>query len=210
MDDPYNDYRAQRRYYRQMRRYNRYRNPLGGLAGGLFILALFFAFLLHGAFGGAGFLVLLFIGLAFASLFGSISSMNRQGIYGGLHGFVWMLGLALCFWVGFWPWILLPVAISAILGSLFNPIMAGLGGAAFLAGSQMQQPGSQQQPYQQQYPPQGQPYQQGYQGAPPQQQENYQEGGQQHAYTPEPKQQYEQPQAQYPEQQQELPPMEQQ
>ena len=201
MDDPYNDYRAQRRYYRQMRRYNRYRNPLGGLAGGFFILALFFAFLLHGAFGGAGFLVLLFAGLAFASLFGSISSMNRQGIYGGLHGFVWMLGLALCFWVGFWPWILLPVAISAILGSLFNPIMAGLGGAAFLAGSQMQQqPGYQQQPYQQQEQPGPQTYQQGYQGAPPQPQAGYQE----------PKQQYEQPQVQYPEQQQELPPMEQQ
>lgn len=213
MDDPYNSYRAQRRYYRQMGRYNRYRNPMGGLAGGFFILALFLAFLFSGSFGGAGFLVLLFAGLAFASLFGSLSSMNRQGIYGGLHGFVWMLGLALCFWIGFWPWILLPIAISAILGSLFNPIMMGLAGAGFLAASQMQQqqqPGYQQQPYQQQYPPQGQSYQQGYQGMPPQSQASYQEGGQQYTYTQEPKQQYEQPQVQYPEQQQELPPMEQQ
>jgi hypothetical protein len=207
MYDPYTDRsarRAQRRYYRAQRRY--YRNSLGGLGGGLLILALFFAFLFGNVFGGAGFLVWLFIGLAFVILFGSLSSMNHQGIYGGMHGFVWMLGLALCFWIGFWPWILLPIAISAILGSLIVPITAGLAGMGFLVASQAQQQPYQTPAYQPPPPQQGQPgyesYQQGYQGDPvPSQPPSQDQPGQ------EPKQQYEQPQVENPEQ--ELPPMEQ-
>lgn len=213
MSDPYDRQarRAQRRYYRSMRRYNRYSNPLGGLAGGLFLLALIFAFAFGHIFGGSGFLVWLFIGLAFASLLGSASSMNPHSTYGGLYGFIWMLGLALCFWIGFWPWILLPVAISAILGSLARPIMGGLANVGFQCNPQMQQ----QPPYQQPYPPQEQPpqqeqgyepYQQGYQPAQPQQ--TYQEGGQQYQPYQVPRQEYEQLQVQYPDQ--ELPPMQQQ
>lgn len=167
MYDPYEDRRArraQRRYYRAQRGY--YRNSLGGLASGLFLLALFLGFAFGSTFGGAGFLVWLFIGLALASLFGSLGSMNRQGIYGGLHGFIWMLGLALCFWIGFWPWILLPVVVSAILGSLFIPITMGLAGMGFLAASQAQQQPYQPTTYQQPNPGQEQPgyelYQQGY------------------------------------------------
>jgi ABC-type multidrug transport system permease subunit len=197
-------WRAQRRYER---RYYRYSNPLRGLAGGIFIIALIIGFSLNNAWHGTGFLVMLFIGLACCSFFGSISSLNPRAIYGGIQGAVWMLGLALCFIIGFWPWILLPVAVTMILGALISPITAGLAGWSFLAASQGQQP---QQPYQQPVyqPPQGQPdpqsYQQGYQGAP---QPIYQEGGQ---HYPLPKQEYEQPQTHYPEQQQELPPMEQQ
>lgn len=147
MYDPSNSDRAQRRYYREMRRYHRYRNPMRGLAGGIFILFLIFAFATHG-----NFLVLLFIGLAFFSLIGSISTLNPRGIYGGFQGFIWMLGLALCFAIGFWPWILLPVAVTMILGAFFNPIVAGLAGSGFLAASQMQS-----QPAQQYAPPQEQP-----------------------------------------------------
>ncbi|HLI70561.1 MAG TPA: hypothetical protein VKV19_12455 [Ktedonobacteraceae bacterium] len=192
MYDPFEDRRTQR----TQRRY--YRNSLSGLSGGVFMLALLFAFLFGHVFGGAGFLVWLFIGLAFAALFGSLSSMSREGIYGGLHGFVWMLGLALCFWIGFWPWILLPMAISAMLGSLFVPITAALAGMGFLAASQ-----ARQQPYRPQGQPDYEPYQQGYQGElarplhPTLQEQSSQD----------PKQQYEQPQVEYPEQ--ELPPMEQ-
>jgi hypothetical protein len=197
--------RAQRRY---ARRYYRYSNPLRGLAGGLFLIALIIGFAISDSWSGTGFLVLLFVGLAFASLFGSFSTLNPRGIYGGIHGFIWMLGLALCFAIGFWPWILLPVAVTMILGALFNPITMGLAGMGFLAATQMQQP--QPQSYQQPYASQEQPgYQQGYQGTPAQPQQTYQEGGQQYSYDPQPKQEYEQPQAQHPEQQ-ELPPMEQQ
>lgn len=201
MYDPYQDRqqrRAQRRYDREVRRSHRYQNPMRGLAGGLFLLALIVGFALNNVWGGIGFLPLFFVGLAFLSLFGSISTMNRNGIYGGINGFVWMLGLALCFVIGFWPWILLPVAVSMILGALFRPIMAGLAGTSFLAG--MQQPNYQQSAPQQEQPDY-QAYQQGYQGASAQPHEAYQE-------TPP---QYEQSQVQYPEQrQQELPPMEQQ
>lgn len=203
MYDPYQDRqqrRAQRRYARAERRYYRYQNPMRGLAGGLFLLALIAAFAFNNIWGSIGFLPLLFVGLAFLSLFGTISTTNRTSIYGGLHGFVWMLGLALCFVIGFWPWILLPVAVTMILGSMFKPIMNGLSNASFLGATQMQ-PDQQSYPQQEQPPQEGyHAYQQGYQGAPAQPHEAYQE------HTS----QYEQPQVQYPEQyQQELPPMEQ-
>ena len=210
MYDPYNSRearRAQRRYYRDQRRFYRYSNPMRGLAGGIVILALIIAFSVNGTWNGA-FLPILFVGLAFCALFGSISSGNRQGIYGGFMGFIWLLGLALCFVIGFWPWILLPVAISIILGSLFNPIMAGLNSFAGPAQWQQAPPPPYQQPYQSQEQPGGYtPYQQGYPAAPPQ--ATYQEGEQEHSYDNQPKQQYEQPQVQYPEQEQELPPMQQ-
>ncbi|HEU5377062.1 MAG TPA: hypothetical protein VFV38_16650 [Ktedonobacteraceae bacterium] len=190
MGDYYNSTRRQRRHHYL------YRNSLNGLAGGIFILALFFGFLLGGSFGKAGFLVLLFAGLALASLFGSLSSMNRRGIYGGFHGFIWFLGLALCFWIGFWPWILLPIAVSAILGSLFNPIVNSMVGFGSVSQGPQQFP--QQQPYPQEYPPQEQPdYERGYQGS--QQRSS--------SASQEPKQQHEQPLVSYPEQ--ELPPMQQ-
>lgn len=198
MYDPYEARRArraQRRYYRSMRR--GYRSSAGGLAGGLFIIALIIGFSLNDLWAGHGFLVLLFVGLGLAAFFGSASSGNAHGIYGGIQGAIWMFGLALCFIIGFWPWILLPVAASMILGALINPITSGIAGAGFMAMPQ-QQP-YQQQPYQQPEQPGYEPYQQGYQAAPAQ---PYQEANQQ------PKDQYEQPQVQYPEQQQELPPME--
>lgn len=204
-NDSRQQWRAQRRYEREMCRNYRYQNPLRGLAGAFVIIALIIAF----AFSHVNFLAILFVGLAFASLFGSISTAQRTGVYGGMHGFIWLLGLALCFTIGFWPWILLPVVVSTLLGSFYRPIMGGLAGNSFLGAAQMQPPNA-QQPYppqeQQPYPPQEQPvyqpYQQGYQGPQVPPQPIYQAG-------PEPKQQFEQPQVQYPEQQQELPPMEQ-
>jgi hypothetical protein len=188
-DDRYN-----RRYYRRM---NRYRNPMRGLAVGIFIIGLAFAFYFSNIFGGHLFLPVLFAGLAFVSLFGAASSGDPRGIYGGLYPFVWLLGLALCFLIGFWPWILLPVGVSIILGALYNPITTGLSGTNYPANQQP--PQQYQQPYQ--------PYQQGYQPPPPAP-APYQEGGQQYQYPPEPKQQYDQPQAEPP-LQQEMPPQQQ-
>jgi hypothetical protein len=74
------------RYYRRQMRH-RYRNPMGGLAVGIFIIGLAFAFYFSNTFGGNLFLPILFAGLAFVSLLGSASSGNPQGIYGGLQGF---------------------------------------------------------------------------------------------------------------------------
>jgi hypothetical protein len=112
-----------------------------------------------------------------------------------------LLGLALCFAIGFWPWILLVAAVSVILGALIRPIIAGLlglgiFGLASMANRQRQQ--QYYQPPQQPYPP----YQQGYQPPAPPQPPTYEEGGRQYSYP----QQYEQPQAQYPE---EMPPQQQ-
>jgi hypothetical protein len=191
----YDDRRA-RRYYRRQ-----YRNPLGGVAAGIFIIGLAFAFAFSSSFGGHLFLPILFLGLAFCSLVGSASSLNPRGIYGGLQSFTWLAGLALCFLVSFWPWILIPVGVSMILGALYTPITTGLVGAGFLAAMQPNQPPPHPPEYQQ---PSQQGYQQGYQ---PQQQApgTYQEGGQQY---PQPKQEYDQSQEQPP-QQQEMPPQQQ-
>lgn len=72
-DDRYN-----RRQMRQMRR--RYRNPMGGLAVGIFIIGLAFAFYFSSIFGGSLFLPIFFAGLAFVSLFGSASSGHPQAL----------------------------------------------------------------------------------------------------------------------------------
>ncbi len=118
---------------------------------------------------------ILFVGLAFASLLGGFSSYHHKTAYSGLHGFVWLLGLALCFAIGFWPWILLPIGFSMILGALAAPVMGGLN-----RGLPPTYPPYQQgQPYQPPY----QSYQQGYQ--PPQQESETSKEGERE-YTPQP------------------------
>lgn len=180
-----------------------YRQPrpfFGGLAGGVFLLCLALAFLVHGSF----FLPLLFVGLACAALFGSLSSGKPQATYGGIMGFIWMLGLAVLFTFNlWWPGIIILLAISAIVGTTFRPMMRGMPtGAPQQPYYQPSQPP--QQPYYQPSQPPQQPYQEGYQ--PQSQPESYQEGEKVYPYPqqqPQPSQEYEQPQAQYP---QELPP----
>ena len=122
-----------------------YRNAIGGVAAGIFIIGLAVAISL-GAISGHWFLPIFFGGLAFASLIGAFSSYDHKAAYGGLQGFVWFLGLALCFVIGFWPWILLPLGFSVILGALAAPIMSGMRSTVF-------------PPANQQYPPPYQPYQ---------------------------------------------------
>jgi hypothetical protein len=195
-------------YDRRYRR--RYRGPLSGLAGGIFLIGLALAFFFQSQFGAGWFLPVLFIGLAFCILIGSIGSLNPRGIYGGLYGFFWMLVLALFFITGSWIWFLVGAGISVILGALMRPLLAGLLGAGIFAATQAgQQP--YQQPYQQgQQPPYQPPYQQGYQPMqPPPAPGTYEEGTQQRQYPPQeaqPKQQYEAPETHYP---QEMPPQEQ-
>lgn len=168
-------------------------NLFRGVAGGVFLIFLALAFMT-----GHFWWPMIFVGLAFAALFGSLSAGNPRATYGGVMGFIWMLGLAACaifnFW---WPGILIVLGVSAIAGALLRPMM----------NSQVKMDAP-QQPYYQPSQPQHQPeqpyyqpsYQEGYK--PPQ--EGYQEGGKVHPYPQQPQtQEYEQPQAQYP---QELPP----
>lgn len=191
------DDRYTRRYNRRM---NRYRNPMRGIATGIFFIFLAFAFYFSNTFNSDLFLPIFFAGLALVCLIGAASSGNPRGIYGGLYPFVWLMGLALCFLIGFWPWILLPIGVSMILGALYNPITTGISNTGFMAN----QPPTQQ--YQQPNEP-DQSYQSGYQGSPPVP-DTYQEGGQYHQYPPQPKQQYDLPEPDAT-QQQELPPQQQ-
>ncbi len=199
--------RSARRYNRRMSRYqrrmNRYQNPMRGIAAGIFIIFLAFAFYFWSNVGSYLFLPILFAGLALFVLIGAASSGNPRGIYGGLYPFVWLMGLALCFLIGFWPWILIPVGVSMIIGALYNPITTGLSNTAFMAN---QPPPQTYQPYQQTNEP-DQSYQAGYQGSQPTQ-ETYQEGGQYYQYPPQPKQQYDMPETAAT-QQEELPPQQQ-
>lgn len=173
------------------------RNFMGGIAGGVFLICLALAFMT-----GHFWLPMIFVGLAFASLFGSLSAGNPRATYGGVMGFIWMIGLAVCaafnFW---WPGILIILGATAIAGTLFRPMMnsevkTDAPQQPYYQPSQPSQQ-AQQQPEQPYYQPS---YQEGYR--PPQ--EGYQEGGKVHPYPEQPHvQEYEQPQAQYP---QELPP----
>jgi energy-coupling factor transporter transmembrane protein EcfT len=169
------------------------RNALRSLSGGIFLIFLALAFMIKGFF-----LPVLFIGLALTVLLGGLGAGKKQAAYGSFLGFIWMLGLAFCFIFGFWPWILLIVGITAILGAMRNTIMESLEGISFLSTMQRPQPPHPQreQPHQQAEPPY-QSYQEGYQEP---LQESYQEGGKQFSYPQQgqPAQQYEQPQAQYP------------
>lgn len=171
----------------------RAQNPLRGMAGGVFLIGLALAFFVA---DGGYFLPLLFVALAFCSLLGSMSTLNRAATYGGMQSFIWLLGLGILFlpWVGFWPWILVLCGISAILGAMAKPIMTSM--PSMRTATPVYQPPQ----------PSYQPYEQGYQAAEP----TSQEGGQQYPSSrpkEEPLAQYEQPQADYP---QELPPLQQQ
>lgn len=186
----------------------RNRNPINGISGGIFLLSLALAFALSHTLGGFLFLPILFIGLAFSSLFRGIFSGNPRAAYGTFYGFFWLMILALFFITGSWIWFLVGAGLSAILGSLAGPIIAALIGMGI--GSNQPQPAPiYQPPYQQSYQPEVPPYEPGqYEGGyqPPQQGSPYQEGG--NVYTPgqvQPQQQrpYEQPATEYP---QELPP----
>src|SRR5579864_7172333 len=110
------DDRDQRRQMRRMRRANRrsYRSAFGGISGGIFLIGLAVAFALSSSFGGHLFLPIFFAGLAFCALLGSVASFNARGLYGGLQGFAWLMGLAFCFLFGFWPWILAVIGVSCI------------------------------------------------------------------------------------------------
>ncbi len=196
----------------------RYRNPRRRLGGLIFFVIIIIA-IFGGGFGSGFFLPILMVGLAFATLISSFFTFNPRRIYGGLYSFIWFLGLALCFAIGFWPWILIPIVISALLSILARPLMAvllGLGIFSMLnrnpAAQPMYTPPMQPyqppvQPYQppQQQPQYYQPYDEGYQPPTeqtPLSQEN--EAQYQPYYHSTPSPQYEQPQSQYP--QQELPP----
>ncbi len=94
------------------RRNMRHSVVVGGLSGGIFFFGLAFAIL------SGHFWPMLFATLALTSLVGSLSKSNLQTIYGGFQGFVFFLGLALCSVIGWWPWILVVLGISSVLGTL--------------------------------------------------------------------------------------------
>ena len=136
-----------------------YRTAIGGILAGIFVICLAVAIYLWG-FNADWFLPVLFLGLGLASLIGCFTAPNRKAAYGSLYGVVWFLGLSLCFWINFWPWILLPVGLSMILGALAAPILGALRNGSYPPANQQYPPTYQHyQPYQPGQPlPHQQPY----------------------------------------------------
>ncbi len=81
----------------------------GGLAGGIFFIGLAAAIL------SGHFWPVFLAALAIGWLMGLLSSPKAQALYVGFQGFVFFLGLAVCSVVGWWPWIVVMLGISAIL-----------------------------------------------------------------------------------------------
>jgi hypothetical protein len=125
-----------------------YRNAIGGIIAGIFVICMAVAIFFWG-FSANWFLPILFLGLGLASLIGCITASDRKAAYGSLYGVVWFLGLAFCFWIGFWPWILLPVGFSIILGALAVPILGVMRNESYPPANQQYPPTYQpNQPYQ--------------------------------------------------------------
>jgi hypothetical protein len=179
---------------------NRQRDTLRGLAGGLF-LGFFLIGLAFAVFFGLAhyFLTVLFLGLACSSLLGMISTFDPKKVYGGVQGFIWFLGLAILFLpqIAFWPWgvggFLIICGISAIVGALAKPIIAGIGSVGIMeaaARATQQARPTDHQLYQS--------YEQGYQPL-PQAPEASQQGGEVYSQSAQQEQPpYEHPQVQYP------------
>src|SRR6202165_5919892 len=73
-------------------------NFFSSISGGIVLIGLALAFLLgRGEFS----LPLFFVALPFSLLLGSLSSGNPRAVYGGIQGFIWLLGLAFCFYFTF-------------------------------------------------------------------------------------------------------------
>ncbi len=102
----------------------RYRNPLRAATGGIFLIGLAIAIALGNQLGGNWFISIFFITLACTSFIGSLN-FNRRGAYSGSYGFIWLLMIALFFITGSWLWFLVGAGLSAILGSLWRPMMRG-------------------------------------------------------------------------------------
>ncbi len=166
---------------------------MGGLSGAVFLIGLAIAI------ASGHFLPVFFITIGLTSFIGSLTTPDPHANVGGFQGFIFFLGLALCTIFGWWPWILVVLGVSALVGSLHMPIVAGLSNSWRPANVANQPHQPEQQPYQ--------PYKEGYQSAPSP--ATYQEGSSTYQYQPEPSEpvNYEQPQAQYP-RLQEMPPQE--
>ena len=176
---------------------NRYRRSRtqGGLATGVFIIILAVALYFSEQFGWNLLVPMLFAGAAIVALFVAASSGNPKVFYSGLHSSTWLLSLGILFspWVSFWPWILIPVGVSCILGAFYTQITTWYDRSGFVANPPTQE---RSQPY----PSDEQVYQR---PPTPPVPGMYQEDGQPNAY-PTQQQQSDQPQAQHPRQEEVL------
>lgn len=103
------------------------RTITGGISSVIILIGLALAFV----FGGFN-LPIFFIALAFAILIGSLGSSDPNNVYGGIHGFFWMLILSLFFITGSWIWFLGGAGISVLLAIMMCPILGALAGVKIL------------------------------------------------------------------------------
>src|SRR5690349_9675316 len=85
---------------------------VGGLSGVVFLFGLTIAIM------SGHFWFFFLAALACTSLIGSLSTNDIQANLGGFHGFIFLMGLAVCSIFGWWPWIMVVLGISVVLGTL--------------------------------------------------------------------------------------------
>ncbi len=116
---------------------------VGGLSGAVFLFGLTIAIL------SGHFWLFFLMALAFSALIGSLSTKDIQANLGGVQGFVFLMGLAVCTVIGWWPWIMVLLGISTLLGALHGAFAAACAGTSETQKAR-EEP---QQPYQQTYTP---------------------------------------------------------
>jgi hypothetical protein len=99
-----------------MSRRRREKSALEGTSGGIILIGIGLIFLLKIDFFPA---ILVVLGLA-----GLPESIAKKGLWAGLQGAVWLIGLAILFATGtIWPGILILIGASMLLGALVRPPM---------------------------------------------------------------------------------------
>jgi hypothetical protein len=94
-----------------------HKDEMGGLSGGIMLIGLGILFLVD----DIGFWPWILAVIGLASLPGSIAA---EGLWAGLQGAIWMIGLAFLFALGIiWPGILILIGLSTIAGALVKPPM---------------------------------------------------------------------------------------
>jgi hypothetical protein len=161
------------------------RTNTNGIAGGIVLIGIILAF----TTGSDGLNIpIFFVALAFASLVGSLGTLNRASVLGGLHAFVWLLVVATFFATGSGHVFFLGIMASLLLGVF---------GRALVARRMQSNPGARNRPATPYYQPSNRAHEEPpYRGY----EQGYQPSTSQPAEPLSPADQYEQPQAQYPQQ----------
>ncbi|MBN1200644.1 MAG: hypothetical protein JXJ20_02190 [Anaerolineae bacterium] len=95
---------------------HKHKDKLEGATGGIMLIGIGLIFLLE-----IGFWPWILVVVGLASL---PTSVANDGLWAGMQGSLWLIGIALLFALDvFWPGILILVGLSVLIGAIFRPPM---------------------------------------------------------------------------------------